>query len=243
MTYELYYWPGIQGRGEFVRLALEEAGADYVDIALVPEEEGGGVPALERFLAGDDVERPPFAPPFLKVGRRLIGQTSNILLFLGGRLGLAPRDETGRLWTHQLQLTVADFVAEIHDTHHPIAASLYYEEQKTEAKRRAADFLEHRMPKFLGYFETVIRRNKHRSGWLVGGSLTYADLSVAQVVAGLKYAFPRRTGTLLGRFPGLVSLHERVFARPAIQAYVSSGRRIPFNESGVFRHYPELDVE
>ncbi len=242
MVYELYYWPGIQGRGEFVRLALEEAGADYVDIALVPEQDGGGVPALERFLEGDDVERPPFAPPFLKAGRRLIGQTSNILLFLGGRLGLAPRDEAGRLWTHQLQLTVADFVAEIHDTHHPIAASLYYEEQKAEAKRRAADFLEHRMPKFLGYFATVLERNPHRSGWLVGPSLTYVDLSVAQVIAGLMYAFPKRSAAVLGRFPALVSLHERVFARPAIEAYVSSGRRIPFNESGIFRRYPELDA-
>src|SRR5690606_23204281 len=210
--------------------------------ALVPEQDGGGVPALERFLEGDDVERPPFAPPFLKAGRRLIGQTSNILLFLGGRLGLAPRDEAGRLWTHQLQLTVADFVAEIHDTHHPIAASLYYEEQKAEAKRRAADFLEHRMPKFLGYFATVLERHPHRSGWLVGPSLTYVDLSVAQVIAGLMYAFPKRSAAVLGRFPALVSLHERVFARPAIEAYVSSGRRIPFNESGIFRRYPELDA-
>ena len=242
MVYELYYWPGIQGRAEFVRLALEEAGADYVDMALVAEEEGGGVPALERFIAGDDVERPPFAPPFLKVGRRLIGQTSNILLFLGARIGLAPRDEAGKLWTHQLQLTVADFVAEIHDTHHPIAASLYYEEQKAEAKRRTVDFLEHRMPKFLGYFATVLERNAHRSGWLVGSSLTYVDLSVAQVIAGLTYAFPKRSGAVLDRLPSLVSLHERVFARPAIEAYVSSGRRVPFNESGLFRHYPDLDA-
>ena len=242
MTYELYYWPGIQGRGEFVRLALEEAGADYVDIALVPEEEGGGVPALQRYIAGDDVERPPFAPPFLKVGRRLIGQTSNILLFLGTKLGLAPRDETGRLWTHQLQLTVADFVDEIHDTHPPIAASLYLEEQQAEATRRTADFLEHRMPKYLGYFATVLERNKHGSGWLVGSSRTYVDLSVAQVVAGLTYAFPKRSKAVLDRFPGLVSLRERVFARPAIEAYVSSGRRTPFNQMGLFRHYPELDA-
>ena len=57
--YELYYWPGIQGRGQFVRLALEYAGAKYVDIALVPEEKGGGVPALEKWLDGEGVERPP----------------------------------------------------------------------------------------------------------------------------------------------------------------------------------------
>lgn len=241
MTYELYYWPGIQGRGEFVRLALEEAGADYVDIALVSDEEGGGVPALQRYLTGSDVEHPPFAPPFLKAGSRLIGQTANILLFLGSRLDLAPRDETGKLWTHQLQLTIADFVGEAHDTHHPIASSLYYEDQKAEAKRRARDFLDNRMPKFLGYFETVLRRNGARSGWLVGSSLTYADLSLAQVVAGLEYAFPTRSAATLREYPGVAALRERVFARPAIEHYVSSGRRIPFNESGLFRHYPELD--
>ena len=158
MNYELYYWPGIQGRGEFVRLALEEGGADYRDIALLPEEQGGGVPALLKFLDGPDVARPPFAPPFLKAGRRLIGQTANILLFLGPRLGLAPRDADGRLWTHQLQLTLADFVLEIHDTHHPIGGGLYYEQQKAEAKRRSREFLAQRLPKFLGYFERVIER-------------------------------------------------------------------------------------
>lgn len=241
MTYELYYWPGIQGRGEFVRLALEEAGAEYVDIALVPEEEGGGVPALQRFITGGGVEHPPFAPPFLKAGPRLIGQTANILLFLGSRLDLAPRDETGKLWTHQLQLTIADFVSEIHDVHHPIGAGLYYEEQQAEAKRRARDFLDNRLPKFLGYFETVLERNAARSGWLVGSSLTYVDLSLAQVIAGLEYAFPRRSAATFRRYPGVVSLHERVFARPSIEHYVSSGRRVAFNQSGLFRRYPELD--
>jgi len=122
MIYELYYWPGIQGRGEFVRLALEQGGAEYRDVALLPEEQGGGVPAIMKFLDGPGVARPPFAPPFLKAGRMVIGQTANILLFLGPRLGLAPRNQSGRLWTHQLQLTLADFIVEIHDTHHPIGA-------------------------------------------------------------------------------------------------------------------------
>ena len=241
MIYELYYWPGIQGRGEFVRLALEEGGAEYVDVARMPEAQGGGVPALQRILSGKDVDRPPFAPPFLKAGRRLIGQTSNILLFLGGRLGLAPRDESAKLWTHQLQLTIADFADEIHDTHHPIASSLYYEEQKPEAKRRTAAFLEQRVPKYLGYFESVLQRNAAQSGWLVGTALTYADLSIAQVVAGLGYAFPKRSAVALGACPRLRALHETVFARPRIERYVASGRRIPFNEHGLFRHYPELD--
>jgi glutathione S-transferase len=241
MVYELYYWPGIQGRGEFVRLALEEARAEYVDVALVPESAGGGVPALERFLTGSDVERPPFAPPFLKTGRRLIGQSANILLFLGGRLGLAPRDETGRLWAHQLQLTIADFVDEIHDTHHPIAGALYYEEQKAEAKRRSKRFVSERMPKFLGYFEKVLERNPARGAWLVGSRFGYVDLSLAQVVAGLLYAFPKRAGRVLRDCPRVTALHERAFSRRRIAAYLRSGRRIAFNDYGLFRHYSELD--
>jgi glutathione S-transferase len=241
MAYELYYWPGIQGRGEFVRVALEEGGADYVDTALIPPEQGGGVPALERFLANDKVERPPFAPPFLRAGRRVIGQTANILLFLGGRLGLAPREHSGKLWTHQLQLTIADFVDEIHDAHHPISGALYYEQQKPAAKQRTKHFLDARLPKFFGYFENVLLRNPARGGWLVGTKLTYADLSMAQVIAGLKYAFPKRGAEALRSHPRLMALHERVFARPRLKRYLASGRRTPFNQHGLFRHYSELD--
>ena len=240
MRYELYYWPGIQGRGEFVRLTLEEGGAEYVDVALVPDEQGGGVPALERYLDGDDVLRPPFAPPFLKAGRRIIGQTSNILLFLGGRLGLAPRDEAGRLWVHQLQLTIADFIVEIHDTHHPVGGGLYYDEQKPEAKRRTKDFLANRLPKFLGYFERVIARNPDGARWLAGPELTYADLSLAQVVAGLRYAFPDSTKKRLGDCPRVAKLHDAVFARPRIKRYLASGRRLQFNNDDLFRRYREL---
>ena len=241
MVYELYYWPGIQGRGEFVRLALEEAAADYVDFALVPPSDGGGVPALERVLSDEGLERPPLAPPILKANRRLIAQTANILLFLGGRLGLAPRDERGKLWAHQLQLTIADFVGEIHDSHHPIAGALYYEQQKSAAKRRTKYLLDERIPKFLGYFETVLERNPSRRGWLIGSRLGYVDLSMAQVIAGLKYAFPKRAGAALRGYPRLEVLHERVFARRRIKAYVGSGRRTAFNEHGLFRHYAELD--
>src|SRR5579871_286688 len=175
MVYTLYYWPGIQGRGEFIRLALEEGAAEYVDTALQADADGGGVAALESFLNGEGVDRPPFAPPFLQAGRLLIGQTANILMFLGPRLGLAPRDTAGRLWLHQLQLTLADLLVEIHDTHHPIGAGLYYEDQRSEAKRRTADFLRHRLPKFCGYFERVIARNRARGGWMVGTSISYVD--------------------------------------------------------------------
>jgi glutathione S-transferase len=241
MSYELYYWPGIQGRGEFVRLALEDAGAKYVDVALVPEGKGGGVAALERFLGDEDLERPPFAPPFLKAGRQVIGQTANILLFLGGRLNLAPRDAAGKSWTHQLQLTIADFVVEIHDTHHPIGGGLYYEEQKPAAKRRAADFRANRLPKYLGYFEHVLQRNPGRGHGMVGAKITYVDLSMAQVIAGLRYAFPIASRKALRSCPGLRALHDVVFARPGIARYVASGRRLAFNDDDLFRRYPALD--
>ncbi|MEN3353694.1 MAG: glutathione S-transferase [Betaproteobacteria bacterium] len=241
MIYELYYWPGIQGRGEFVRLALEEAAAKYVDIALVPEEQGGGVPALEKFLQSDDVERAPFAPPFLKAGQQLIGQTPNILLFLGGRLNLAPRDSAGKFWTNQLQLTLSDFVVEIHDTHHPIGSGLYYAQQKAAARRRSKDFLENRLPKFLSYFERVLERNCARGAWMVGARLTYADLSMAQVIAGLRYAFPVASRKALRACPRLRALHDAVFERPRIKRYLVSDRRVAFNNDDIFRHYSELD--
>lgn len=239
MRYELYYWAGIQGRGEFVRLALEDAGADYADIAREP----GGETAMSHLLADQAVERPSFAPPFLKAGELVIGQTANILLYLGAQLGLAPADEAGRLWTHQLQLTIADFVDEIHDTHHPIASSLYYEDQLREARARAADFVKSRAPKYLGYFERVLERNKAGSRHLVGSSLTYPDLSLFQIVAGLRYAFPRTMARLEPKHPRVVALHDMVAARPRIAAYLASERRIPFNQYGIFRHYPELDAD
>jgi glutathione S-transferase len=240
MRYILYYWPGIQGRGEYVRLALEEAGADYVDIAYEPEGKGGGESAIMDYLEGDGVARPPFAPPFLKAGKQVIGQTANILLFLGARHRLAPRDEPGRLWVNQLQLTLADFIAEAHDTHHPVASGLYYEDQKKEAKKKAKDFRTQRMPKFLGYFERVIERNPGRGPWMVGSRLTYADLTLAQVIAGLRYAFPAATRNALRSRPRLVALHDAVFARPRIVKYLTSERRPAFNNDDIFRHYPEL---
>src|SRR5436190_21411978 len=241
MIYELYYWPGIQGRGEYVRLALEDAGARYVDTALAPEKDGGGVPALEPFLNGKGIARPPFAPPFLKAGRQVIGQTPNILFFLGPRLELAPKNEAGRLWVNQLQLTIADFIVEAHDTHHPIGSGLYYADQKREAKRRSRDFVENRLPKFLGYFERVIERNPARDAGLVGKRITYADLSLAQVIAGLRYAFPKATRPALRSRPRLRTLHDTVFERPRIRRYLASERRLAFNDDDIFRHYPELD--
>ena len=238
MRYELFYWNGIQGRGEFVRLALEAAGADYVDVARGP----GGEAEMMRLMQSEAVLRPAFAPPFLRAGALVIGQTANILLYLGGALGLAPDGEADRLWAHQLQLTVADFVDEIHDTHHPIASSLYYDDQRDEAKRCGGHLRRERLPKYLGWFERVLAENRRgRQRCLVGSAVTCADLSLFQVIAGLRYAFPRAMRRLEADLPLCVDLHDRIAARPNIAAYLASPRRIPFNNDGIFRRYPELD--
>jgi glutathione S-transferase len=242
MRYELFYWPTIQGRGEFVRLALEDAAADYVDVARRSERSGMGMAAMMRLLEDAEVKRPPFAPPFLKAGELIIGQTANILLFLGPRLGLAPGDEAEQLWAHQLQLTIADFVAEAHDTHHPISVNLYYKDQKPEAQRRAADFIAERMPKFLGYFERLLEHGGNDEQYMVGDRHSYVDLSMFQVIEGLRYAFARAMKKLEAGLPRLVGLHDRVRRRPRIAAYLSSARRLPFSKEGLFRHYAELDA-
>ena len=235
MRYELYYWPEIQGRGEFVRLALEEGGADYVDVA----RRSGGMSKMMTLLDGARVKRPPYAPPFLKAGNLTLGHTANILHFLGPRLGLAPRDEAGRLWLHQLQLTVADLVKEVHDTHHPLSSQLYYEEQRAAAKRSTDLFWKHRVPKYLGYFENLLKTSG--GPYLLGRRLTYVDLSLFQLVAGLRYAFPKRMQRFEKKVPALVALHDRAARRPRIAAYLGSRRRIAFNESGIFRRYKPLD--
>jgi glutathione S-transferase len=244
-SYELYYWPTIQGRGEFIRLALEDAGASYIDVARLSEAEGGGVPALMKVLRGS-ADAPggtlaPFAPPFLKAGPLLIAQTVNILGYLGPRLGLVPDDEASRLRALQLQLTIADIASEVHDTHHPIASSLYYEDQMPEAKKRAVLFLSERIPKYLGYFERVLKHNGEEH--LVGNACSYADLSMFQLLSGLSYAFPRAMAAFAPSVPLLCGLRDRVAARPRIARYLASERRIPFNQHGLFRRYPELDAE
>src|SRR5205823_2244701 len=234
MRYEFYYWPTIQGRGEYVRLALEEAGADYTDVA---RSERGMTEMMKMMEARSGT--PPFAPPFLKAGKLVIGQTANILLYLGSRHGLAPKAEAGKLWVHQLQLTVTDLVAEIHDSHHPLGPSLYYEDQRGPAKKRSAEFWKERVPKYLGYFERLLQDNGF---YLTGRRLSYADLSLFQIVEGLRYAFPKRMKAFERNTPGLLDLHDRVAARPGIKAYLASDRRIAFNEDGIFRRYRALDI-
>ena len=238
--YVLYYWPEIQGRGEFVRLALEEAGAEYVDVARLPRSKGGGYEAILRVLRGELGPRIPFAPPVLRAGEVVVAQTAAILQFLGPRLGLVPANPADQLWVHQLQLTVTDLVAEVHDTHHPISSDLYYAQQKPEARRRTRYFLAERVPKFLGYFERVIEASG--GPWALGQTFSYVDLSLFQVMEGLGYAFPRRMQALEPRLPRLRAVTEVVRQRPRIAAYLASDRRIPFNTEGIFRHYPELEA-
>ena len=233
--YELFYWPSIQGRGEPIRLALEDAGAAYVDVARGP----GGMAAMTAILSGaSPVAGPrPFAPPFLRDGAFVISHTANVLQYLAERLALVP---SGARWhAHQLQLSIADLYVEVHDSHHPIANSLYYEEQKPEALRRTKAFVRDRLPKFLGYFEGVLARS---GGPFLVGEHAYVDLSLFQVVEGLRYAFPRAMAAIEPTIPGVLGVHERIRQRPRVAAYLASPRRLPFNEHGIFRRYSELDV-
>lgn len=234
MTYRLYYWPSIQGCGEFVRLLLEDAAAPYVDVARLPESEGGSVKAIMSILR-DNSRVAPFAPPILQDGELFIGQSANICSYLAEKHGLVGESRGARAIAHELQLTVADFVDEVHDTHHPISTGLYYEDQKTEALARAKSFRKERMPKFLGYFEKQIR------GDFILGDFSYVDLSLFQILVGLEYAFPRALERVGATTPKLLAIRDRVRARPNVAAYLASARRIPFNEDGIFRRYPELD--
>jgi glutathione S-transferase len=238
MRYELYYQPSIQGRGEFIRLSLEDAGADYVDVARAPNF---GRPGIMKFIEDPSLERPPYAPPFLKAGRLLISQTANILQFLAPRLRLVAKSEANRLWANQLQLTIADWLHEAHDTHHPLGNALYYEEQTVEAKKRAAIFTSNRMPKILGYFERILKLNAKGGDFVFGKKVSYVDLSLFQMIEGLRYAFPKTMTKLEPQYSRLIVLHDRIITRPRIAAYLSSSRRLPFNRQGIFRHYPELE--
>jgi glutathione S-transferase len=241
--WELLYWPGLQGRGEFIRLAFEDAGVPYDDVGRRPDPEGGGVAAIERLLEEPGPWLTPLGPPALRHGEILVAQTAAILQYLAPRIGVVPEDEASRLRAHQLQLTIADLVAETHATHHPIATSLYYEDQRREAKRNAEAFVRERIPLFLRYLDRALDSNPAGGGrWLVGSDCSYADLSTFQLIAGLRYAFPNAMRQHERSFPRLAALHDAVAARPRIAAYLASDRRLPFNEWGIFRHYPELDL-
>ena len=241
MPYEFYYWPMIQGRGEVVRLALEEAGANYIDVARSDKKNADNREAILAILQDDNLEKPPFAPPFLSDNGLIISQAAAILQYLAPRINLIGTDEAEQIFAHQIQLTVTDFLMEVHDTHHPLASALYYEDQMEEAKKRSANFIELRIPKYLDYFERILNNNRSTSGWLIGDKLTYPDLSLFQIIEGLNYAFPNGFSKIKKNYPKLLLLRDAVKIRPNISAYLASNRRIPFNTKGVFRHYPELD--
>lgn len=236
--YELYYWPTIQGRGEFVRLLLEDVGADYIDVVRKPEAEGGGIPALRAMLDDPDLTEAPFAPPILKDGDTLVTQTPLIMDYLGERHELSPREAGARRRAVQLSMLLADFLIEAHDVHHPVAKEFYYEDQRDEALRRAPSFRDLRIPKFYGYFERLL----DGTGFLIGNELTHADISLFQIVEGMRYAFPKTMARLEHDYPAVVMLRDSIAARPGIKAYLASDQRIPFNTDGIFRHYPELDA-
>jgi len=241
MAYDFYYWPHIQGRGEVVRLALEEAGADYRDVAREPESFDEQRQIIMDILMDESHVRPPFAPPFLVDGDVTIAHAANILQYLAPKIGLAPSSEGDRFFAHQLQLTITDLLMEVHDTHHAISSQLYYEDQVEESKLRSASFVEHRIPKYMAYYEKILGNNPTGLGWLIGDDLTYPDLSLFQVVEGLRYAFPNGFGKVEGDYPKVIALRDAVAARPNTAAYLASDRRIEFNTHGVFRNYPELD--
>lgn len=187
VPYHLVYWPGLPGRGEHVRLALEEAGASYTDTAHIKDGINEVLAQIDSKNIGDDTSPPPLAPPILKHGDLTINQTPNILLYLGPKLGLAPKpgddDEDGLFIVNELALTALDGLSnEPHDCHHPIASGLYYEDQKEESLRKSKDYVANRLPKFVGYFERVLKSKASGDGpWLYGGKLTYADLVLFQV--------------------------------------------------------------
>ncbi|MEE2951513.1 MAG: glutathione S-transferase [Pseudomonadota bacterium] len=243
MPLDLYYWPMIPGRGEFVRLVLEVADVDYRDVARLPVEDGGGIDAMMAVVKSGIGGKMPFAPPFIVDGDRLISQTAECCIYVAERNGLAPRDESLRLFARSLALTTADFVAEIHDVYHPVGTGLYYEEQKPEAKRRAEAFRQERLPKFLNWYERVLTANPKGPDWLVGDRLSYVDLGLFQSIEGLGYAFPKRMASASDSWPMVMALVARLREDHRLRDYLSSDRRMAFNEDGIFRYYPELDAE
>ncbi|KAL8377496.1 hypothetical protein RB595_008259 [Gaeumannomyces hyphopodioides] len=242
--FHLIYWPGFPGRGEFVRIALEEAGIAYKDTA----HQVDGMSVMQAQLAGDDKNPPVFAVPALRHGDVLISQTPNILQYLGEVAGLAPTAAAGgagRHHVHALALTALDgFGDEVHGTHHPVDVAAYYDDQRAEALRYARVYVGGRLPKFLAYFEGVLAAPTSGAGpWLYGGRLTYADLALYHGLDGVHFAFPKAVAKAKesGKYGRVFALYDAVKERPNIKAYLASERRQKYSD-GLFRYYPELDI-
>lgn len=240
--YELIYWHMIPGRAEFVRLLFEEAGEEYVDVARRAEEKDGtGAECVRRYVTGEAPgSAATYAPPILRVGTLVLSQTANICLFLGRRFGMVGDEEEDWHTANQCAMTVMDVVREAHDTHHPLGSSLYYDDQKEAAKRNADQFLDARLPRFLAYFARTLENS---DGPYLLGDFTYVDLMLFQLMEGLKYAFPHGFEDKVSQTGRLLELHDRVCTRPRIEAYRASDRRMDFNEHGIFRQYPALDID
>ncbi|KAK4058824.1 hypothetical protein OIO90_000270 [Microbotryomycetes sp. JL221] len=251
--FEVVYHAGIPGRAEFVRLMFEATGVTYRD---APQEDGQDciIPYVTGNFADHDKNPLPFAVPVLRHNDVVISQVPNIVLYLSSRL--PPIDLDGEStntaqtpaplhdlstfhWLEQL-MTILDMNNEVHETHHPIDIRLYYEDQKAEAQKRAQAFREARIPKFLGNFENNIK--KHTSGFL-NEKVSPADLALFHMVEGILFAFPERINQVKSEFPHVFKLRDTIKSSRRIQAYINSGRRIPFNNYGIFRHYTELDGE
>jgi len=240
-TYRLYYWPNLPGRGEFIRLVLEQAGAKYVDIARQPEAEGGGMPPLMALRYGQGEGQPAYAPPVLRAGDFWLAQTPAICDYLAAIHRLVPTEPQGRARALQVFLTIFDVLGEVHDTHHPISKARFYEDQKQAAKQNATSFLQDRLPNHMAYFDRVL--SQAGGAYLLGHTLTYVDLAMYQLLLGLKHAFPKGASQVLTQTPGLSALFDKVAAQPRVAAFKASDRSVAFSNDGIFRNYPELDLD
>ena len=232
MTLQLWYWPDIPGRGEFIRVALEAAEVEYADMA----REKGAEALLEDMASRSGIA--PLAPPYIIDGDLCLGQTAHILAVLADRYGFGAGELATDLQLIQLQLDVSDIVAEVHAVHHPISGALYYRDQMDAAYEAAQHFRETRIPKYLDHFEQALAVNC--GPCVLGDHWTHVDTSLFQLLEGLDYMFPSRMAEL--DYPRLALCREAVMEIDGIDAYLGSERRLAFNEDGLFRHYPELDA-
>ncbi|KAI0012376.1 glutathione S-transferase protein-like protein [Xylariaceae sp. FL0662B] len=243
--YELIYYTGVPGRGEHVRLMFEEAGAPYEDTQFLSFDKARET--VTHWLGAGGHGNPKyFAPPLFKHGDLVMSQTPNILLYLGPKLGLAGSREDDVYRVNALALTALDGLCnEVHDSHHPIAVMLPYEDQKEESLRRSQYWIKNRLLTHLEYWQKALVGDKETGGpWLLGTTLTYADLVLFQCLDGTTYAFPNamKQARESGKYDRVFELWEAVKARPNIAAYLGSNRRQKYQDWGIYRHYPDNDL-